>query len=508
MTVETAAESPTGAGKSVMEEHKEDNVSSAEDRPTKRARIVTSTRVSRHPLGVRPEGNALGLANAGKLRVQALGPLFGRLTDELLVAILQELENPRDLLRVGHTCKAMYAFSWFDELWKRKLHESGRTPATWRGSWRLTFWDVADPNEEALADVSGLVYSDFLYRPFQCVQIDYASMVGVKRTADAGLTELPGSNIPKFKAGELTAAQFEAEWHTKPFVVNMDRRIAEWSIDDLVNKYGNMVFRQEYMEWPLRVYREYMRSNLDEQPLYLFDCKSEAHRDLEYETPLADVFGKDYFELLGKLRPDHRWLIVGPERSGSTFHKDPNGTSAWNSIVSGYKYWVMFPPHVAPPGVSTDSAQSEVTAPVSVGEWFLSGFYAEARSHPAFRHAICGPSQTMYVPSGWWHLVVNLTDAVALTGNFLPRPQLGYVMDFLKNKPDQISGFCDSDVDVYDAFTRCLRDHDSDAYTAGLAGQRAIESARAAKWSRVTAEKTAFSFNFGGDDDDDDESSD
>jgi hypothetical protein len=114
----------------------------------------------------------------------------------------------------------------------------------------------------------------------------------------------------------------------------------------------------------------------------------------------------------------------------------------------------------------------------------------------------------MYVPSGWWHLVVNLSDAVAVTGNFLPRPQLGYVMDFLKNKPDQISGFCDMEIDVYELYSRCLRELDPKAYEEGLASQHALEAARAAKWSKITADKSTFSFGFAGDEDEEEADSD
>ena len=64
-------------------------------------------------------------------------------------------------------------------------------------------------------------------------------------------------------------------------------------------------------------------------------------------------FDEDLFSVLGDAgRPDHRWLIMGPPRSGSTFHKDPNATSAWNAVVTGSKKWILYPPNVLPPGAA------------------------------------------------------------------------------------------------------------------------------------------------------------
>ena len=134
-----------------------------------------------------------------------------------------------------------------------------------------------------------------------------------------------------------------------------------WAIDNLLKHNADVVFRAEALDWPLRTYVEYMRNNQDESPLYLFDCrfaekmgivkvkmknddpdaverekKMSGHNDrADEDAPTPSLppfwtpacFADDLFDVWDvDERPDWRWLIVGPERSGSTFHVDPNGT--------------------------------------------------------------------------------------------------------------------------------------------------------------------------------------
>ena len=167
------------------------------------------------------------------------------------------------------------------------------------------------------------LFSDVLYRPFLCT---YASLTPYT-------TKIPQRNtIPRLQ--DLSASSFALSWTDRPFILTDVVRCwplhADWDLESLLKRYGQVKFRAEAFDWPLSTYVEYMHHNTDESPLYLFDRDFVEKMELtvgesgQYWAPKS--FGDDLFDLLGTHRPDSRWLIIGPERSGSTFHKDPNGT--------------------------------------------------------------------------------------------------------------------------------------------------------------------------------------
>ncbi|SCU90871.1 LAME_0E10352g1_1 [Lachancea meyersii CBS 8951] len=433
-------------------------------------RVNAHTFAPSHPLGVKPSGNAFLEENRAELvkqRVKVLGRLGG-LSEEVLTYIISLVDDPKDLLSLGHASRVLYAYTYSEELWRKlyvdefilleedkkdsreKVHPFGCK--IWMGSWRKT---VLHLETEALIKTNDLLFSDYLYRPYQCSQIDFEHLfrkvINIEKKSRGQGDALSGFGAERIDEEALTLNDFEGKYVNKPFILQnkkVNNRWPGWTLESLLERFGSVSFRQESVKWSLSFYADYFRQNCDESPLYLFDCNSEAIRQIQNEYEGPKIFQKDFFKVFQegdiRCRPDHRWLIVGPRGSGSTFHKDPNQTCAWNAVLSGQKLWIMLPPDVKPPGVSTDINEEEVTSPVGVAEWVLSGFYNDAvrlAEDGKCVITVTFPGDCIYVPSGWWHTVINLTDSVALTENFVPRPTLPKTLHFFNHKRSQISGF-------------------------------------------------------------------
>ncbi|KAG0651192.1 F-box [Hyphodiscus hymeniophilus] len=436
-----------------------------------------------HPLGVKPSGNQYTATSNARHRVG----FFQILPDEILAIFLEYLDS-RELRLLGSTCKFMSPQS-----------KSGSFQ--WQGTWRSTHLNLK--SEQVYRIRCDDVFSDVLYRPFLCTHTSLQPYT----------TNILFSNIIA-RFSDLSPEDFSEHWSDKPFILTSPVRswpvYKSWDTVALLQEYSSTKFRAEAVDWTLSTYIQYMTNNTDESPLYLFDRSfvskmslSTMQSDSNHAYSIPACFGEDLFAVLGDQRPDDKWLIIGPARSGSTYHKDPNATSAWNAVLRGSKYWIMFPSGPSsppPPGVYVSADQSEVTSPLSIAEWLL-GFHAEARKTPGCIEGVCREGEVLHVPSGWWHLVVNLEESIAITQNFVPRAHLSGVLGFLRDKREQVSGFRKEVLDPYEAFMKGMRREHPELLEQGFAELQKETEGRKRKWDvavgRGEAEASGFSFGFG-----------
>jgi hypothetical protein len=305
------------------------------------------------PGGIVPVGAAPSLAWAAAARRRGLGAWAHVRDDADVVVIVRLLRlGPRDLLALAACSPWMHAVATQEELWRDMvLARWPRCPPGFAGgSWRSTYaraaasapgsvsgsasasvrravvnGDVDDGDDDDDHGHQGvcdrpLVFSDALYRPWL--------------TFVAGLAPqwLAVNSIPRRAA--LSVDEFITS-HERPNtpVIIVDGAahwpaLRKWSRDFLCAAAGEQTFSVGPTRMSMQDYWTYASTTRDEMPLYLFDKKFVASVPaLSDDYAVPPYFAEDLFSVLGDdRRPDYRWLIIGPERSGSTFHIDPNGT--------------------------------------------------------------------------------------------------------------------------------------------------------------------------------------
>ncbi|KAL7133646.1 hypothetical protein ABFS83_12G156200 [Erythranthe nasuta] len=447
-----------------------------------------------HSHGVQPLGNLYVSASSFNSRNTGLGNLQ-TLTDELVLDILGLLSGPH-LGVLSTVSKSFYVFCNHEPLWKNLVLDTCSTGFLYNGSWKNTF--VAHYTNSCNNIVSCGIkvrdfYSDYLFQSWLCANLEMKPE-WIERD---NIVRKRGISVDEF------VSNFEE--HNKPVLLEGCLEnwpaMQKWDREYLIEVCGDARFSVGPLQMKLEDYFRYSDQVREERPLYLFDPKfAEKVPDLGTDYQVPKYFNEDLFSVLGDERPDYRWIIIGPTGSGSSFHIDPNSTSAWNAVIMGSKKWVLFPPDMVPPGVFPSPDGAEVACPVSIIEWFMNFYNATKSLKKRPVECVCKAGEVIFVPNGWWHLVINLEDSVAITQNFVSRRNLLNVLDFLKrpNASTLVSGTKDR-VNLHDKFKNAITESLPGTLDELIvkAEEKKNEQKKLTFWESVTDSKVgAFRFSF------------
>jgi len=474
-----------------------------------------------HPYGVLPGGNRF-FGSAGS-KTDTTRKRTENVFDEKLWQQIISFCDGNSHGRLVQVSRYLYVLGHQPELWRDQVLRKcdaeklviSKVGSSWKDTYVLMFHgggnhDGSDRTEFRPHRPMRIpnIFSDSIYRSHLCRSFSIPSQwlakapVHTKRREDEKTEEMHSSCIKEVvtvHVDDFTPSEFlnRYEQTNQPVVVRgaaNGKAVDRWKDWDYLTSKDSSS-KKSYRStsgaaplpgnFSLEAYRDYTQSTnyLEESPLYLFDRTAFArNKELEddffpefykkcpYWDPSAE-HGHDLLQHLGKEeRPDHTWIIMGPKRSGSVFHIDPNATHAWNACIRGRKRWIFYPPGKPPPGVFPSADGDEVALPLSVGEWIIQYWkehMEQYRKRPADQRPMectTHPGDVVFVPHGWWHSVVNLDDSnIAITHNYVSPSNLGNVLKFFVEKQDQISGCRDRKNSIkpefiHDALVNALRE--------------------------------------------------
>ncbi|KAG6615444.1 Histone arginine demethylase [Phytophthora cinnamomi] len=422
------------------------------------------------------------------------GSAFAGFSDEL-VAYLTLFCEPAELLRLSEVNSVFYVFSQEDPLWMGQCLRLHNGDFSFHRNWKLTTFYPRDPRplrqlDEAFRPVAVRGFgSDFLYRRWcRChMQLGDAYLLPSEEQ------DPTVRRLQKIDVEDLTFRDFYEQYSRVPFIIRNAigrwKASTEWTVEKLVEKYPSDVKHRithnldvmsssPTMEMSFADYFQYASNQHDETPLYIFDAhfgeKMPAMLE-DYSVEDLKVFQEDFLSVIaspeeqeekegktvprvklaaggkkirkdkkkkrapGSIRPDFRWIVIGPQRTGAPWHQDPARTSAWNSLVKGRKRWAIYPPDSPPPGVNVgkngEYRESGLDMPSLM--WYLH-VYPTLTPDQKPLEIIQEEGETIYVPNGWWHLVLNLDLTIAVTQNFVDSHNaLMFMKDLLNDGHDE-----------------------------------------------------------------------
>ena len=242
-----------------------------------------------------------------------------------------------------------------------------------------------------------------------------------------------------------------------------------WNVKDLADRYKPLVsldggpsFARMSMggaQVSLEEYQRYCTNNADgdNTPLYVFDpafLKPEstfANGDfVSQEFSIPNCFSNDEMACCNgsRFRPlPPAWLLVGAALSGTPIHNHPM-TVAWNALLSGCKLWCCLPPNVPESALllhfqhedgdgGDNEEEEDHEFDLSALQWFEQCGELPDDARIIVQH----PGEVVFLPAGWFHVVLNCQLSTAISVSLTLRRDLADVMPLLADEDEEFHAF-------------------------------------------------------------------
>ena len=204
----------------------------------------------------------------------------------------------------------------------------------------------------------------------------------------------------------------------------------------MVKRYGatKWIFSDLHGEMlELKTYEKYVKNIeglTDDSPLAIYDSDFiNVDKSLINEYSMPKCFSYDLFNVINDddERPPYRWILIGPERSGTGMHIDPLYTNAWVTVLQGKKRWMLFPPMTPSKDIgmiNDDDNGLEISSNSIPSIIWFKEYYKKVTSKDwptCYKpiEVLQHPGETVFIPQGWKHVVLNLELTLAVTHNYI-----------------------------------------------------------------------------------------